>query len=156
MWAIIGPWECKCIPGSKWPIPIEHQMVRVHFSFFVNNCFTRNTRKFYFKNLSPFPEIMLRGSLILISQIMVMNNKEYTLRELLPNFDLNQFSRTKYWFLVFEKSVISQKIHISNSKIFQSNILKLCILHHSPTWVDFQTGSWVKLFRILILFKFSK
>ena len=105
MWAIIGPWECKCIPGSKWPIPIELQMVRVHFSFFVNNCFTRNTRKFYFKNLSPFPEIMLRGSLILISQIMVMNNKEYTLRELLPNFDLNQ----NIDFTFFEKSVISKK-----------------------------------------------
>ena len=128
MWAIIGPWECKCIPGSKRPIPIEHQMVRVHFSFFVNNCFTRNTRKFYFKNLSPFPEIMLRGSLILISQIMVMNNKEYTLRELLPNFDLNQ--NIDFTFLKNRK--FSKKI-LSNSKIFQSNILKLCILHHSPT-----------------------
>ena len=128
MWAIIGPWECKCIPGSKWPIPIELQMVRVHFSLFVNNCFTRNTRKFYFKNLSPFPEIMLRGSLILISQIMVMNNKEYTLRELLPNFDLNQ--NIDFTFLKNRK--FSKKI-LSNSKIFQSNILKLCILHHSPT-----------------------
>ena len=105
MWAIIGPWECKCIPGSKWPIPIELQMVRVHFSFFVNNCFTRNTGKCYVKNLSPFPEIMLRGSLILISQIMVMNNKEYTLRELLPNFDLNQ----NIDFTFFKKSVISKK-----------------------------------------------
>ena len=78
--------------GEEWPPPLDRQII-----FFPKNHFTRKEEKklyeIIFQPLRCSPlEIMLKGALVLIkSQIMVMNNKEYGRRELLANFQLKTF-----------------------------------------------------------------
>ena len=80
--------------GEEWPLPLDRQII-----FFQRTISQEKEKKnlyeIIFQPLRCSPlEIMLKGSLVLISQIMVMNNKEYGRRELLANFQVKTVKMT--------------------------------------------------------------
>ena len=136
------------VAASTWPPD----------NLFPNNYFTRKEEKKLYEIISqplrcsPL-EIMLKGSLVLISQIMVMNNKEY-----------GQIFSSKLWkWHCGQNSCFSfQCMFLLFTAKFVANIMlpTRCWQHHSSPKEYLKTGSGVKLLArregILILLNFWK
>ena len=139
--------------GEEWPPPLDRQII-----FFQRTISQQknkiNWHEIIFQPLRCPPlKIMLKGSLVLISQIMVMNNKEY-----------GQIFSSKLWkWHCGQNSCFSfQCMFLLFTAKFVANIMlpTRCWQHHSSPKEYLKTGSGVKLLArregILILLNFWK